>query len=57
MATTTTPRKRSRGLDILQLVLGLAALGGMMVVMWMSLMYARDATKVAGDEELGQRSC
>ena len=55
MATTTMPRKRSRGLDILQLVLGLVALGAMLVVMWMSLMYARDATNLAGDEQLAQR--
>ena len=55
MATGTAPQGRRSGLDVLQLVLGLLALGAMMVVMWTSLLYARDATNLAGDEQLAQR--
>ena len=55
MATTTATRKRVGGLDILQVVLGVVAMGAMMAVMWMSLLYAREATNLAGDEQLAQR--
>ena len=55
MATGTAPQQRRSGLDIVQLVLGLLALGAMMVVVWASLLYAREATNLAGDEQLAQR--
>ncbi len=55
MATTTATRKRVGGLDILQVVIGVVAMGAMMAVMWMSLLYAREATNLAGDEQLAQR--
>lgn len=55
MASTAAPRKRTTRLDIVQLVLGILALAAMMVVMWASLLYARDATNLAGDEQFAQR--
>ena len=57
MSTATIKSKEAgwRGLDILQLVLSLLAVGAMGAVMWASLFYARDATNLAGDEQLAQR--
>lgn len=57
MSSTTLSTKQGgwRGLDILQLVLGLLAVGSMMAVMWASLYYAPAATNLAGDEQLAQR--
>ena len=44
-----------RGLDILQLVLGLLAVAAMTFVMWASLYLAPAASNLAGDEQLAQR--
>lgn len=44
-----------RGLDILQLVLGLLAMAAMTFVMWASLYMAPAASNLAGDEQLAQR--
>lgn len=57
MSTATIKSKEAgwRGLDTLQLVLSLLAVGAMGAVMWASLFYARDATNLAGDEQLAQR--
>jgi len=57
MSTATIKTKEAgwRGLDILQLVLGVLAMAAMAAVMWAALFYARPATNLAGDEQLAQR--
>ncbi len=54
-ATIKTKETGWRGLDILQLVLGVLAMAAMAAVMWAALFYARSATNLAGDEQLAQR--
>lgn len=44
-----------RGVDILQLVLGLLAVAAMTTVMWASLYLAPAASNLAGDEQIAQR--
>jgi heme exporter protein C len=62
MATTAVQQKEAkaasvpmRGVDWLQLGFGIAALLMMAAVMWAALIYARDASNLAGDEQLAQR--
>lgn len=57
MSTATIKTKEAgwRGLDILQLVLGVLAMAAMAAVMWAALFYARPATNLGGDEQLAQR--
>lgn len=57
MSSTTVGVKRPawNGLDILQLILGLAAVAAMATAMWASLAYARPASNLAGDEQIAQR--
>jgi heme exporter protein C len=57
MSSTTvkTTGAAWRGLDILQLVMGLLAVTAMTVVMWLSLYFAPAASNLAGDEQLAQR--
>lgn len=57
MSTATLKTKETgwRGLDVLQLVLGLLAMAAMTMVMWASLYLAPSATNLAGDEQLAQR--
>jgi heme exporter protein C len=51
------PVKRGgwRAIDIVQLVLGIAATGAVLAVMWAALVFARSATNLQGDEQLAQR--
>jgi len=44
-----------RGIDIVQLVLGLLAVAAMTISMWASLHLAPSASNLAGDEQLAQR--
>ena len=53
--TATGARSPSRGLDILQLILGILAVISMSLVMWAALVYARPAANLAGDEQAAQR--
>lgn len=57
MSSTTLQANRAgwRGVDVVQLVLGLLAVTAMTVSMWASLYYAPAATNLAGDEQLAQR--
>lgn len=57
MSSTTvqTNGVRWRGVDIVQLVLGLLAVAAMTFSMWASLYYALPASNLAGDEQLAQR--
>lgn len=59
MATTAVPTSSAsvprRGIDWLQLVLGVLALLMTSAIMWAALLYARPATNLAGDEQLAQR--
>jgi heme exporter protein C len=62
MATTAVQQKNTksgatpmRGVDWLQLALGIVALLLMAAVMGAALMYARPASNLAGDEQLAQR--
>jgi heme exporter protein C len=59
MATTAVQTSSAsvsrRGIDWLQLVLGILALLMTSAVMWAALIYARPATNLAGDEQLAQR--
>lgn len=57
MSTATLKTKGAgwRGLDVLQLVLGLLAMAAMTAVMWASLYLAPSASNLAGDEQLAQR--
>ncbi len=54
-ATLKTKEAGWRGLDILQLGLGLLAMAAMTAVMWASLYLAPSASNLAGDEQLAQR--
>lgn len=56
--TTTAVTKSKPGrqpVDVVQLVLGVAAVIMAAVVMWAALLYARPAANLAGDEQLAQR--
>lgn len=59
MATTAVKTSSAsvprRGIDWLQLVLGILALLMTSAIMWAALIYAREATNLAGDEQLAQR--
>ncbi len=59
MATTAVQQKSGsvprRGIDWLQLGLGVLALLMTSALMWAALIYARPATNLAGDEQLAQR--
>ena len=59
MATTAVQTSSAsvprRGIDWLQLVLGILALAMTSAIMWAALLYARPATNLAGDEQLAQR--
>ena len=59
MATTAVQTSSAsvprRGVDWLQLVLGILALLMTSAIMWAALIYARPATNLAGDEQLAQR--
>jgi len=59
MATTAVQTSSAsvprRGIDWLQLVLGILALLMTSAIMWAALIYARPATNLAGDEQLAQR--
>ena len=59
MATTAVKTSSAsvprRGIDWLQLVLGILALVMTSAIMWAALIYARAATNLAGDEQLAQR--
>ena len=59
MATTAVQTSSAsvprRGIDWLQLVLGILALLMTSAIMWAALIYARSATNLAGDEQLAQR--
>lgn len=57
MSSTTlkTMEPGWRGLDILQLAMGLLAVAAMTAVMWLSLFFAPAASNLAGDEQLAQR--
>lgn len=56
MATNRSlPSPAWRGMDILQVFLAILAMFAMAVSMWAALLYARDATNLAGDEQLAQR--
>ncbi len=57
MSSTTLQRERAgwRGVDIVQLVLGLLAVTAMTIAMWAALYYAPDAINLAGDEQIAQR--
>lgn len=59
MATTAVQTSSAsvprRGIDWLQLVLGILALVMTSAIMWAALIYARAATNLAGDEQLAQR--
>jgi heme exporter protein C len=59
MATTAVQTSSAsiprRGIDWLQLVLGVLALLMTSALMWAALIYARPATNLAGDEQLAQR--
>ena len=59
MATTAVKTSSAsvprRGVDWLQLVLGVLALLMTSAIMWAALIYARAATNLAGDEQLAQR--
>ena len=57
MSSTTVPTNNAgwRGVDIVQLVLGLLAMAAMTVSMWTALYYAPSASNLAGDEQLAQR--
>jgi len=44
-----------RGLDVVQLILGLLAVASMTAVMWAALYLAPEAANLAGDEQLAQR--
>jgi hypothetical protein len=54
-STTLKSGNGWRGLDILQLALGLLAMAAMTFVMWASLYMAPAASNLAGDEQLAQR--
>jgi heme exporter protein C len=51
-SSASVPR---RGIDWLQLALGILALVMTSAIMWAALIYARAATNLAGDEQLAQR--
>ncbi len=59
MATTAVQTSSAsvprRGIDWLQLILGILALVMTSAIMWAALIYARAATNLAGDEQLAQR--
>jgi heme exporter protein C len=55
VAQTKTKKAPWRAVDTVQLVLGIAALLVTATIMWASLLYAREATNLAGDEQLAQR--
>jgi heme exporter protein C len=59
MATTAVQTSSAsvprRGIDWLQLVLGILALVMTSAIMWAAFIYARAATNLAGDEQLAQR--
>mgnify|MGYP000863031532 FL=1 len=59
MATTAVQTSSAsvprRGIDWLQLILGILALLMTSAIMWAALIYAREATNLAGDEQLAQR--
>lgn len=61
MATTAVQKNSKpvaapwRGVDWLQLILGIAALLVTGVIMWAALLWVRPATNLAGDEQLAQR--
>ena len=56
MATNRTlPAPGWRKIDVVQLVLAALAMLAMAVSMWAALLYAREATNLAGDEQLAQR--
>lgn len=54
-AVQTTKKRPWRGVDTAQLVLGVIVLLITAAVMWASLMYAKPAANLAGDEQLAQR--
>jgi heme exporter protein C len=59
MATTAVQTSSAsvprRGIDWLQLILGILALVMTSAIMWAALIYARAATNLAGDEQMAQR--
>jgi len=59
MATTAVQTSSAsvprRGIDWLQLILGILTLVMTSAIMWAALIYARAATNLAGDEQLAQR--
>ena len=59
MSTTTvqlpTPVNTHRGLHVTQLVLAILAVVGMAAMMWVALVYAKDAANLQGDEMYAQR--
>ncbi|HQY91521.1 cytochrome c biogenesis protein CcsA, partial [Caldilinea sp.] len=57
MGATTLKTKEAgwRGLDVVQLILGLLAVASMTAVMWAALYLAPEAANLAGDEQLAQR--
>jgi heme exporter protein C len=57
MENAAIPVKRGgwRAIDIVQLILGIAATAAVLAVMWAALVFARSATNLQGDEQLAQR--
>jgi heme exporter protein C len=58
MSTTALPQRtgvRTNGWDTAQLALNLLTVAAMATLMWASLIYAKDAVNLAGDEQTAQR--
>lgn len=57
MTTATLPRRqpRSRGWDVALVVLNVATVAAMAALMWASLVYAKPALNLSGDEQTAQR--